>query len=386
MGFPTGDTLAAHGKWLYFSGLEQELRERHPELAHRVFFNSAGPLLYVKVRMSGESGIVLAICRLGHAETWTLTGPEPDGLPSVWAPGTPREVLIEALAAQATARLAGVPVASPWRWDESERSEVTELADLLVEHGITVRRVVAGNRWFAYGSGYAPELDIVESAQGNLVEAESPGGVVVHASVTPHLGWLLDRYLPDLSAWGRVDLNLALWGRSRPTPGMPSPQADVKQIAELIAGGPDTWTQDIQLAPIGLYTPPTPFGFDLEEAVLAQLPLLGFSDLKAGDGDALVQSDTYHVVWRDRESKTLSKPEVERLNGVAAAAGTERPKRLILITNGWLSRPAAAFADQAGAFVFHIDPDTGRLDAVNPLAREAMPPRSDPRKHGAGAS
>ncbi|MFJ3933679.1 hypothetical protein [Streptomyces sp. NPDC090029] len=381
MPFPTSDVLAAHGKWMYFSGFADELRERHPELASRVYFNSGGPRLYVKVRLSGESGVGLAITRMGTMEALTLITPELGSLPSVWAPGTPREVLVDALAAQATARLAGEPVPSPWRWNQSQRSDVTDLADLLADSGVTVRRVVTGNRWFAYGAPLDPRVGIVERAHGDLVEAELPGSVIVRASLMPRLGWLLDCHLPELNAWGRVDLSLALGGRVRPTPGTPLAEADVHRIADLIGGGPAGWSDDILYAPVRCYEPPSPFGYDPGDAVLAQLPLLGFRDLEPGVDTMLARSETYHVLWRDGRDRSLSKPELERLNGVAAAAGSDRPKRLILVTAGWLSKPAAAFADQARAFVFHADPDTGRLEAVNPLAREAMPPRDDPRKH-----
>ncbi|WP_406440568.1 hypothetical protein OHB00_34220 [Streptomyces sp. NBC_00631] len=39
--------------------------------------------------------------------------------------------------------------------------------------------------------------------------------------------------------------------------------------------------------------------------------------------------------------------ENQRLNGLAAAAGEEVPKRLIVIASGEISRPAADFADRA---------------------------------------
>ncbi|MEU6891136.1 hypothetical protein ABZ934_04935 [Streptomyces sp. NPDC046557] len=381
MPFPPSDMLAAQSKWLYFQGLEHKLRERHPELAHRVFFNSGGTLLYLKVMLAGESGVALAMTRLGHTTAWTILDPKVDSEPSVWAPGTPGEVLVDALAAHASARLAGVPVASPWRWHQSERSEVTDVADLLTDKGVKVRRVVAGNRWFAYGPRFEPKLGIVESAKGDHVEAALPGSSIVRVSVTPNLGWLVDLHTPEWGAWGRVDLSRAVSGRVRATPGVPLAQASVDRVAEVITEGPGRWAYAVAREPFSHDAPPTPFGFDIAEAVLAQLPPLGFGDLKESDGDTLICSNSYHVEWYDRESKNLSKPELQRMNGLAAAAGDDTPKRLILITSSWLTRPAADFADQAKAFVFHFDRGTGRLEALNPRAREAMPPYDDPRKH-----
>ncbi|AKL68315.1 hypothetical protein [Streptomyces sp. Mg1] len=383
MPFPPSDMLAAQSKWLYFQGLEHKLRERHPELAHRVFFNSGGPFLYLKVKVSGESGVALAITRFGNTETWAILDPQLDGELSVWAPSTPGEVLVDSLAAHAAAHLAGVPVASPWRWHQSERSDMTDLADLLTDSGIKVRRVVAGNGWFAYGPRHEPKLGLIESSRGHHLDAELPGGVLVRVSIKPNLGWTAHVHTPEWNAWGRIDLSRALTGRERPVPGVPLTSTSVERIAEVISGGFPTWAEVRPWDPFRGYAPPSPFGFDPTEAVLAQLSPLGFGDLREGVGGALV-SDSHHVEWYEQEPKTpgnLLKPELVRLNGLAAAAGEDAPKRLILITNCGLSRPAAAFADQAKAFVFRLAPDTGRLDPLNPRAQEALPPWEDPRKH-----
>ncbi|MER6213696.1 hypothetical protein ABT213_06505 [Streptomyces sp. NPDC001674] len=375
MPFPPSDMLAAQSKWLYFQGLEHTLRERHPELAHRVFFNSGGPLLYLKVMLAGESGVALAMTRMGHTTAWTILDPESHSEPPVWAPGTPDEVLVDALAAHASAHLGGVPVASPWRWHQSERTDVTELADLLTDKGVTVRRVVAGNRWFAYGPRYGPKLAMVGQYKGDYVETELAGDAVARISVKPSIGWLIDLHTPRRGGWARMDLGRTLWNKERPTPGVPRKDLSVDQIADLISEDPAWWdTKDLQAAA-------SPGTQHTVESVIAALTQLGFGDLKAGDDDNPVHSDTYHVEWRTRQSKDLSSTELQRLNGRAAAAGEDVPKRLILITTTWLSKPAAAFADQAKAFVFHVDRETGQLAALNSRAREVMPPSDDPSSH-----
>jgi hypothetical protein len=63
---------------------------------------------------------------------------------------------------------------------------------------------------------------------------------------------------------------------------------------------------------------------------------------------------------------------------MAAAAGEELPKRLILITDGGLTRPAAEFADKAKAYAFHLDRTTGMLTALNSRVREASLPAKVP--------
>lgn len=66
--------------------------------------------------------------------------------------------------------------------------------------------------------------------------------------------------------------------------------------------------------------------------------------------------------------------EIQRLNGLAAAAGDDLPKRLIVITSGGLTRPAADFADKAKVYAFRLNRATGRLTALNSLADEALLP------------
>lgn len=79
-----------------------------------------------------------------------------------------------------------------------------------------------------------------------------------------------------------------------------------------------------------------------------------------------------------RPEKDLSAPALKALNGEAAAAGDDVPKRLMVITRAGLSKPAAAFADQAKAFVFQLDERTGRLTGLHARAREVPLPRDKP--------
>ncbi|PWS47113.1 hypothetical protein DLE01_32140 [Streptomyces sp. FT05W] len=74
----------------------------------------------------------------------------------------------------------------------------------------------------------------------------------------------------------------------------------------------------------------------------------------------------------------MSTSEVQRLNGLAAAAGDDVPKRLIVITTSGISRPAAAFADSAKAFVFFVDRSADKLVALNTRAQETLSPHTKP--------
>ncbi|MBQ0983733.1 hypothetical protein KBZ10_04180 [Streptomyces sp. F63] len=68
----------------------------------------------------------------------------------------------------------------------------------------------------------------------------------------------------------------------------------------------------------------------------------------------------------------MSTSMLQRLNGIAAAEG----RRFILLTTSDISRPAAAFADQARGYVFHVSQDTGELMPLNSRASETDLPGS----------
>ncbi|MET8181579.1 hypothetical protein [Streptomyces sp. NPDC005336] len=210
--------VAAFGRHLHFKSLEQALLDRHPEVADRVCFDDTSRLMHLKVTLSAGRSVALAQVRMGYSTVWCVMGPELDSEPSVWPLDTPDEVLVDALHAVASARITGEAVSTPWRWNESEPSDMTELADLLDAQGLRVRRVAAGNRWFASGPRHAAKLDIAGRDDGCFVEAEFPDAFV-RVSLKPALGWLVDVYVPEVEAWGRVDLGWNLWGRTLPGAG-----------------------------------------------------------------------------------------------------------------------------------------------------------------------
>ncbi|MET7904070.1 hypothetical protein ABZS86_22525 [Streptomyces sp. NPDC005355] len=115
----------------------------------------------------------------------------------------------------------------------------------------------------------------------------------------------------------------------------------------------------------------------LTERVLDQLTSRGFVDLEEGDAETPIRSQSFHIEWHNR-AKNPSTSEVQRLNGLAAAAGEYVPKRLIAVTTAGISRPAADFADTAKAFVFCVDRTSGRLVGLDSRAREARLPDTHP--------
>ncbi|QDI73436.1 hypothetical protein CD934_23720 [Streptomyces calvus] len=403
--------------------LEQTLRERHPELADRVHLGDAEGRTFLKVDLTGGRSVVLLRARLGHADVWVIEDLDLDSAPSVWPVTTPDDVLVDAAHAAASAHLSGLPLPSPWRWHESEPSEVTELADLLDAQGVRVLRVAASNRCFPYGPRHAPKLDVVGGGRARaILEAELPEAFV-RVSLKPTLGWTVDVHSPAWDGWSRIDLGWCLRGRSFPVPGMPSAKASVREISELLCRGPQAW--DIEPAwkpprPDTLLPPESvpalqealftvareqeaepdwftgflrlwdadavsahhgtaglPSASEVAEAVLEQLTDLGFADVREGSAGNPIESDSFHIAWHSGR-KSLSISEVQKLNGLAAAAGEDVPKRLILITGTGLTRPAAEFADEAKAFVFYLDRTTGGLFSSNSRAYEALLPGRDP--------
>ncbi|MFD5128004.1 hypothetical protein [Streptomyces olindensis] len=401
MPFPPGDMVAAFGRHLHFKCLEQALIDRHPEVAERVCFDDTNRLMHLKVTLSAGRSVALAQVHMGYSTVWCVMAPELDSKPSVWPLDTPDEVLVDALHAVASARITGKAVSSPWRWDESSRSDMTELADILDARGLRVRRVAAGNRWSAVGPRHEAKLDIAGRDDGCFVDVEFPDAFV-RVSLKSALGWLVDVYVPEVEAWGRVDLGGHLWGTTLPAPGVPRTDASTAEIADVLCKGVRAWDLEVSVRPAETAVPDWLEGLDvgldelvedsspvigrrslgpreLTDKVLDQLTSYGFGDVAEGDAETPIQSDTFHIEWHNR-AKNLSTSEVQRLNGLAAAAGEYVPKRLIVLTAAGMSRPAADFADTAKAFVFFVDRTTGELTGLNSRAREAGWPDTDPAR------
>ncbi|MFE1291303.1 hypothetical protein [Streptomyces sp. NPDC058751] len=406
---------------LHFKILEQSLRDRHPELADRVHLDHMHRLTPLKVILPDQRSVALIQVRIGSTQVWALLDPIADAEPSVWPLYTPDAVLVDALHAVASARLADVPVPSPWCWNESEPSDMTELADLLDARGLRVRRVMASNGYFPRGPRGSAKLDILSGRDGSFVEVELPDAFV-RVSLKPALGWVVDAYLPERGAWERIDLGWNLRRRTLPVPGVHREDASVAEIADVLGKGPKAWNVKAPNHPAGrrrgtfseqrsAWQAPTlftvesvvlesldDFDTDLGQPVMAsapkiserspdpqndahrvleQLSRLGFGDLEEGDDELPIRSETFHFVWHSR-AKNLSTSEVQQLNGLAAAAGENVPKRLIVITTAGITRPAAEFADTAKAFVFWIDRASNELTALNTRAEEAFLPHTKP--------
>ncbi|WP_344259592.1 hypothetical protein [Streptomyces sodiiphilus] len=371
--------------YLKFQSLHGLLVERHPMWASRANILDGKNVLKITLADETDRGVALAVVRERYTQVWAVV----DGMDVlhgnllVWPlQGTSDETLVDALHACAVAAERREPLPSPWCWNEPGTSELTELADLLAARRVTVDRVMAGNRYRALRSGIVSfDVEIIQHGEGRFLDARTDD-MDVRVSLKPALGWLVDVRYGHEGVWRRVDLGAWVSGQvSSSEPGVPRDRIALSRLADFVAhelhcgdaaeyGRPETEcreqveenavTSSFQLSPTALV-----------EAVVAQLTERGFGDVSRGLGDSVFRSDRFWIEWRKGSSR-LSTPMLQRLNGIAAAEG----RRLILLSTSDISRPAAAFADQARGYVFQISQDTGELMPLNSRAREANLPRS----------
>ncbi|WP_247701804.1 hypothetical protein [Streptomyces sp. F63] len=386
MGFPTSDMVSVMSWHLKFQSLHGLLVERHPVWEPRAsIVADKNNILKITLADEPDRGVGLAVVRVRHTQVWAvIDGMDPfHGNLLVWPlQGTSDETLVDALHACAVAAERREPLPSPWRWNESGASELTELADLLAARRVTVDRVLAGNRYRALRTDIASfDVEITQRGEGQFLEARTDD-MDVRVSLKPALGWLVDVRYDQEGVWRRVDLGAWVDGQmSSPEPGVPRDGITLSQLADFVAhelhriDAAEYWRPeseygeqgDENAVPASSQLPPT----SLVEAVVAQLTERGFGDVSEGRGDSVLRSDRFWIEWRKGSSR-LSTSMLQRLNGIAAAEG----RRFILLTTSDISRPAAAFADQARGYVFHVSQDTGELMPLNSRASETDLPGS----------
>jgi hypothetical protein len=360
---PISDEMAGFAEFMRFKSLEDLLRQRAPEYAERIERPDTAPL-HLKIRLDDGTGVLLGwLSKLPGA--WVIIDPQSaQSVARVWSLDTPDEVLIEALRVRAAARLAGASEPVPWRWGEAVESEATQLGELLEAEGFSIVSVVAGNRVFAV----KPETSdgamvwIAPASDGDYVRA-SIGRAEVRVALKPELGWVADVLMSDESHWRRLDLGRLLTGQPSVVPGVLGESRDVPLLARTLATAITEFASTSggeSLSSAALLPPPSARSrsSELASGVASQLHAMAFGDIEVHDDPvAPLRSKTFHVAWRASEEDRLRLPELQRLNGIAAAAG----KLLMVISAGLVTRPALSFADEARAFVFDFDPRPGVL-------------------------
>jgi len=375
MPFPTSDEMAAIGAQMYYRSLEKLFVERAPEYAGRIERPEAPPF-YLKVRLDDSTSVLLSLA--GRSGVWIIADPQyAQSQPRVWAADTPQEMLIDALRTRVAAQLAGTSEPSPWRWDEAVTSAQTELADLLAAEGFAIRSVVAGNRVIATEAELSHGRIVLDAPQsaGSYVEA-SLDQLHVHVALKPTLGWVVDARTPGDLRWRRLDLRRLITGQPSAVPGVAAESVSVPRLAGTLAanvsrligaadGEPALPLLGPSLAPLGRSEHSRA---ELVSHVAAQLHAMAFGDIEVHEDPVVpLRSQAFHVVWIADQARALGLPELQRLNGIAAAAR----KPLMVISARHVTRAALHFADDAEAFVFKFDPRSGVLFNGNDRCAEA---------------
>jgi len=215
-------------------------------------------------------------------------------------------------------------------------------------------------------------VGIAPTSDGDYVRA-SIGRIEVRVALKPALGWVADVLMPGESHWRRLDLERLATGQPSVVPGVPAESLDVPRLARTLSAAVAELAStpgSESLSSAALL--PVPSGrsrsSELVSGVAAQLHAMAFGDIEVHDDPvAPLRSRTFHIVWRASQDDRLTLPELQRLYGVAAAAG----KLLIVISAGHVTRPALSFANKARAFVFNFDPRPGVLFNGNDRCAEA---------------
>ncbi|WP_329584594.1 restriction endonuclease [Kitasatospora sp. NBC_01250] len=190
-------------------------------------------------------------------------------------------------------------------------------------------------------------------------------------------GWSADVRRDERGAVSRrLDLGELLFGEPSVVPGVGSGRVSRARLAEVLAelvGLPRVLTVDgrsVGREGLPAQLPQTdtrPEGSTLVDRVARELTRMGFADVVPDSTCSRLESDIFRVEWWNR-SKSVGLGDVQRLYGSAAA----RRRRLMVVTENSATRPARAFADDAGVYVFVVDPGDRRLAACNDLAREVV--------------
>ncbi|MEV6976001.1 hypothetical protein [Kitasatospora sp. NPDC093806] len=382
MGFPTSDMLAAATNFFGHQALGGRFRERHPDLAGRLWVSDLDPL-HLSVPLSGGRSVVLAQLRFtkpyDRVPVWAVAGPRASEPPRIWWGTTGADVLVDALHARVVAELEGSEERSPWRWDEPVTGEVVELADDLAARGVDVVMAVAQNRCRAVEADRGVKAEYFGRDRGDFLVVRG-AGCLITVSRKPLSGWSADVRTGQGEPWRRLDLGGLLLGEPSVVPGVASDRVDRSRLAGLVAGlarFSRVPTVDDRLAGrAALPAQRSQVDGRPERSVLVggaahELARMGFVDVVPDSaGDRLV-SETFHIEWW-KKTRSVGQGDLERLFGVAAVDG----RRLLVVTESSATRPARDFADRAKAFVFAVDPAGHGLHACNDLAGEVALDRS----------
>ncbi|MEU8513991.1 hypothetical protein AB0C76_20735 [Kitasatospora sp. NPDC048722] len=361
-----------------FEALGERFRTRHPDLAGRLEVPQS-PALHLSVPLSGGRFVGLALVRFAkpydYTPVWAVVGSKPSEPPRIWSGITDMDVLVDALHARAVAELEYAQEQTPWRWDEPATGEIVELADDLAARGVDVLMAVAQNRCRAVEAERGAKAKYFGHDEGDFVLVQGLG-CLIRVSRKLLSGWSASVRAEGGGIWQRLDLGGLLFGEPSVVPGVEPGRVDRAKLAGLIA--------DLARLPhvptmaersVGRDSLPAqrsqaadrPARSVLVEGAARELARRGFADVVPDDTCSRLESETFHIEWWNR-SKSMGLGDVQRLYGAAAVKG----RRLMVLSESSATKPACAFADQAKAFIFAVDPEGRGLHSCNGLAREVI--------------
>ncbi|MFJ3217559.1 hypothetical protein ACIPLC_16770 [Kitasatospora sp. NPDC086801] len=272
-------------------------------------------------------------------------------------------------------RIAGLP----WVEVTVRLVAVVELADDLAARGVAVLMAVAQNWCRAVETERGTKAEYFGRDQGHFVVVQGLG-CLIRVSSKPLSGWSASVRADEGGVWQRLDLGGLLFGELSVVPGVEPGRVDRAKLAEVIA--------DLARLPRVPTVAERSVGWDslpaqrsqaagpparsvLVEGAARELARMGFADVVPDGTCSRVESETFRVEWWNR-SKSMGLGDVQRLYGAAVVEG----RRLMVVSESFATKPACAFADQAKAFVFVVDPEGRRLHSCNDLAREVVLDRS----------
>lgn len=360
MSFPSSGDMAAFGRLLRHHGLYDRITARRPDLADRIE-SEDGLTSVISVAIGQARKVVIAEghvkSAVGSWPVWLIADPSSSLRPRFWSTRTDEDVLADAFLERVDAWLERRPESSPWRWDEPSISTIVALADLLAEEGFVASQVVAKNRVRGVYRDGDYRLVVTEGSDSRdfLTVPTSDGELRVYR--TAAFGWLAN--LRSAARWHRVDLGRLLTGHVSALPGVAEASTTVADVAAallpLLSSLSETPCPDIgnDSTPDAAAPPQDPFEHSVRE-----LHRFGFGDISADSSghESPLISDTLHLVHWSRDA-AVSVGAVKQHFADAVVVG----RRLLLVSDCRVTKPAMRFADQAGVLVLKRDRMNGEI-------------------------
>jgi hypothetical protein len=250
----------------------------------------------------------------------------------------------------------GTPV-SPWRYGQSERSPIVQLAEALSDGGLDVDAVVSTNRVvpsrYDFGEGHW-----IDSSLGEALRLELEWGTAV-VSLKPTLGWVMD--VDSGLAVRRMDLSRSLTGKPSSAPGLAADQIETVATAvrQVVEAGPPEPTDGRPPVEVLLHERPDIL------ATAWWMRELGYARTEAY-GDTI--ASTAHVeVWSRQTPVAIG--DVQRTFARAALEG----KKPLLIATSQFTRSARKWADDADIALFTLWGEDLMLHQASKHAEEHLP-------------